>query len=64
MTSGTDTLRIYVFLQNYRYATKTQISLDPKKYRYVGGIFTFETADLLQFNSEQIEIKYRLFLPT
>ena len=29
-------LRIYEKRQNYRYAKKTQISLDLKKYRYVG----------------------------
>ncbi len=33
----TDLLRILQLLQNYRYAKKTQISLDPKKYRYVGA---------------------------
>jgi hypothetical protein len=37
-----DILRIYVFYQKCRYAKKTQISLDPKKYRYVGDICTFE----------------------
>jgi hypothetical protein len=36
-------LRIYVFYQKCRYAKKTQISLDPKKYRYVGDIAGFRT---------------------
>ena len=34
-------MRIYEKHQNYRYAKKTQISLDPKKYRYVGDIYSF-----------------------
>jgi hypothetical protein len=34
----TEILRIYEKHQNYRYAKKTQISLDPKKCRYVGYI--------------------------
>ena len=38
----TDTLRETQISQFYRYAKKTQISLDPKKYRYVGVICTFE----------------------
>jgi hypothetical protein len=39
-----DILRIPVFCPNYRYAKKTQISLDPKKYRYVGVITTFRAS--------------------
>jgi hypothetical protein len=31
-----DKLRIPEICQNRRYAKKTQLSLDPKKYRYVG----------------------------
>ena len=31
-------MRIAKLCPNCRYATKTQISLDPKKYRYVGEI--------------------------
>jgi hypothetical protein len=36
-----DILRIPKNCQNYRYAKKTQISLDPKKCRYVGVITAF-----------------------
>jgi hypothetical protein len=43
-------LRIYVFCQKCRYANKTQISLDLKKYRYVGDIFNFEWAELLKIS--------------
>jgi hypothetical protein len=35
---STDILREIQLSQFYRYAKKTQISLDPKKYRYVGDI--------------------------
>ncbi len=38
---STDILRISVKYQKYRYAKKTQISLDLKKYRYVGDICGF-----------------------
>jgi hypothetical protein len=31
-------MRVSVFYQKCRYAKKTQISLNPKKYRYVGVI--------------------------
>jgi hypothetical protein len=34
-------MRIPEKCQNCRYAKKTQISLDPKKYRYVGEITGF-----------------------
>jgi hypothetical protein len=37
-------LRVSEIYQNYRYAKKTQLSLDLKKYRYVGGIQGFRTA--------------------
>ena len=37
-----DILRETQISRFYRYAKKTQISLDPKKYRYVGDICTFE----------------------
>jgi hypothetical protein len=30
-------MRVSKLCPEYRYATKTQISLDPKKYRYVGA---------------------------
>jgi len=33
--------------QKYRYPKKTQLSLDPKKYRYVGEITSFETEKTL-----------------
>jgi hypothetical protein len=36
--SSKDTLRISQIHRYCRYAKKTQISLDPKKYRYVGEI--------------------------
>ena len=35
--SSCDILRVSEICQNCRYAKKTQISLDLKKYRYVGG---------------------------
>jgi hypothetical protein len=35
-------MRIYEKHQNYRYAKKTQISLEPKKSRYVGMYITSE----------------------
>ena len=38
-----DTLRIPEKYQNYRHAKKTQISLEPKKYRYVGDTSGFKT---------------------
>ena len=37
-----DILRIYEFYQKCRYATKTQISLGPKKYRYAGETKSLE----------------------
>jgi hypothetical protein len=40
---STDILRIPEKCQNCRYAKKTQISLAPKKYRYVGDNKGFET---------------------
>ena len=39
--STTDILRVSLFCPNYRYAQKTQISLDPEKYRCVGGTKRF-----------------------
>jgi len=42
-----DILRISVKYQKYRYAKKTQLFLDLKKYRYVGEITTFEVGKLL-----------------
>jgi hypothetical protein len=42
MIRKTGDMRVSEIYQNYRYAKKTQISLDPKKYRYVGGITAFE----------------------
>ncbi len=41
LAPSTDILRVSEICQNYRYAKKTQISLDPKKYRYVGEIKDF-----------------------
>ena len=35
-------MRVSEKCQKYRYAKKTQISLDPKKCRYVGEIATFD----------------------
>jgi hypothetical protein len=46
-----DILRIYVFYQKCRYAKKTQISLDPKKYRYVGDITGFGTTKKSELSS-------------
>jgi len=37
-TSNCDILRLSVKYQKYRYAKKTQLFLDLKKYRYVGEI--------------------------
>jgi hypothetical protein len=37
----TGDMRVSEKYQKYRYAKKTQISLDPKKYRYVGDINGF-----------------------
>jgi hypothetical protein len=45
--SSNDILRVLQVHQNYRYAKKTQISLDLKKYRYVGDICNFKTVDFL-----------------
>ena len=45
-----DILRIYVFYQKYRYAKKTQISLDLKKYRYVGEITTYWEPEIVGFD--------------
>jgi hypothetical protein len=39
--AGGDILRVSEIYQNCRYAKKTQISLDPKKYRYVGANLKF-----------------------
>jgi hypothetical protein len=39
-----DILRETQVSQKYRYAKKTQISLDLKKYRYVGVICNYEKA--------------------
>jgi hypothetical protein len=41
LMAGCDLLRIPEKYQKYRYAKKTQISLDPKKYRYVGDTTSF-----------------------
>jgi hypothetical protein len=47
---STDILRIPEKYRKYRYAKKTQISLDPKKYRYVGVITTFRNTNKLKAN--------------
>jgi hypothetical protein len=43
LASTCNILRVSVKYQNYRYAKKTQISLAPKKYRYVGEITSHRT---------------------
>jgi hypothetical protein len=50
-----DTLRIPQKCQKCRYAKKTQISLDLKKYRYVGETWKFENAYLVQISSDICE---------
>jgi hypothetical protein len=51
MSSGD--MGIHALWQNYRYTKKAQISLDLKKYRYVGVITGFG-------NTEKIVIKSRI----
>jgi hypothetical protein len=46
LNSSTDTLRVSKIYQNCRYPKKTQISLDPKKYRYVGDIASFRNVKM------------------
>ncbi len=55
-----DILRIHVICQNYRYAQKTQISLDPKKYRYVGDAQRFRAAKKPLVYSRNSTQLYRL----
>ena len=47
-----DILRISEKCQKCKYAKKTQISLDPKKYRYV-GICKFEITDFLKIRKSR-----------
>jgi hypothetical protein len=44
-TSTGDILRISEIYQKCRYAKKTQLSLDLKKYRYAGDIAGFKNAE-------------------
>ena len=51
MLSNCDILRVSEKYRKYRYAKKTQISLDPKKYQYVGGIEGFRDAINIRLHS-------------
>jgi hypothetical protein len=42
-------LRVSEIYQNYRYAKKTQLSLDLKKYRYVGEIHKNLSTEIVGF---------------
>ena len=60
--SSTDILRIYALWQNCKYAQKTQLFLDLKKYRYVGEIAGFERAPQLPIHRSESNKCFRLFL--
>jgi hypothetical protein len=47
-------MRIPEKCQNCRYAKKTQISLDPKKYRYVGVNTTIWEPEIVGFRRRYI----------
>jgi hypothetical protein len=49
-------LRISEIFQKHRYATKTQISLGPKKYRYVGVITTNWEPEIVGFYQRYMKI--------